>query len=178
MKKTELLSPAGNMETLIAAVNAGADAIYIGGNNFSARAYAENFDKEELKKAVEYCHIYGVKLYVTVNTVIFEKEIKKCLKYLKYLYEINVDAVIMQDIGMMRLSKKHLPSLEVHASTQVNCHSDECLKFLKNLNVKRVVLARELDIDKIKNFKTKIDLEIFIHGAPEFCSYLNLICLL
>ena len=165
MKKTELLAPAGNMETLIKAIDAGADAIYVGGSNFSARAYAENFDKTQLKKAVEYCHIYDVKLYVTVNTVIFENEIEDCLNYLKYLYEINVDAVIMQDIGMISLSKKYLPNLEIHASTQINCHSDECLKFLKDLKVKRVVLARELDINTIKKFKTKIDLEIFIHGA-------------
>ena len=165
MKKVELLAPAGNMETLIAAINNGADAIYVGGENFSARAFAKNFDKEELKKAVYTCHLYGVKLYVAVNTVIFEKEIEECLNYLKYLYEINVDAVIMQDIGMMNLTHKLIPNLEIHSSTQVNCHNDECLKFLKELGVKRAVLAREMDINTIRNLKTDIDLEVFIHGA-------------
>lgn len=165
MEKTELLSPAGNMEALKMAVKYGADAVYIGGEMFNARAFAQNFNREKLKEAVNYCHLYDVKLYVTVNTVIFEDEIEKCLDYLKYLYEINVDAVIMQDIGMINLTKKLLPNLEIHSSTQVNCHSDECLKFLKEIGVKRAVLAREMDIDTIKNIKTKIDLEIFIHGA-------------
>ncbi|MBR3898352.1 MAG: U32 family peptidase [Bacilli bacterium] len=165
MKKIELLSPAGNMETLLSAINNGADAIYIGGENFSARAFAQNFDKEKLKEAVYYTHLYGVKLYVAVNTVIFEKEIEECINYLKYLYEIGVDAVIMQDIGMISLCKKLIPNLEIHSSTQANCHNDECLKFLKNIGVKRAVLAREMTIDEIKNIKTDIDIEIFIHGA-------------
>lgn len=165
MKKPELLAPAGNMETLIMAVNNGADAIYIGGELFSARAFAKNFNKKELKKAVDYCHIYNVKLFVAVNTVIFEDEIEKCLNYLNYLYEINVDAVIMQDIGMISLTRKMIPNLEIHASTQTNCHSEETLKFFKNIGVKRVVLAREMTIDEIKKLKTDIDIEIFIHGA-------------
>ena len=165
MKKVELLAPAGNMETLFSAINNGADAIYIGGQLFSARAFAQNFNKEELKKAVYNCHLYGVKLYVAVNTIIFENEIEQCLDYLKYLYEINVDAVIMQDIGMINLTHKLIPNLEIHSSTQINCHNEECLKFLKKLGVKRAVLAREMDLNTIKNIKTDIDLEIFIHGA-------------
>jgi len=165
MKKPELLSPAGNMETLIAVINNGADAVYIGGEEFSARAYAENFDRKKLKEAVSHCHLYGVKLYVAVNTIIFENEIEKCLSYLKYLYEIDVDAVIMQDIGMINLTHKLIPNLEIHASTQTNTHNDECLKFLKEIGVKRAVLAREMDIESIKNLKTDIDIEIFIHGA-------------
>ena len=165
MKKPELLSPAGDMDTLKMAINCGADAIYVGGEKFSARAYAKNFNKEELKKAVEYSHLYDVKLYVAVNTIVFENEIEPCLNYLKYLYEIGVDAVIMQDIGMISLTKKLIPNLEIHASTQINCHNDECLKLLKKMKVKRVVLAREMDIDTINNLKTDIDKEIFIHGA-------------
>ncbi len=165
MKKVELLAPAGNMETLFSAINNGADAIYVGGENFSARAFAKNFNKEELKQAVYNCHLYGVKLYVAVNTVIFEDEIEDCLNYLKYLYEINIDAVIMQDIGMINLTHKLIPNLEIHASTQINCHNDECLKMLKEIGVKRAVLAREMDINTIKNLKADIDLEIFIHGA-------------
>ena len=165
MKKPELLSPAGNMETLKAAINNGADAVYVGGESFSARAYAKNFDKKELLEAVKYCHLYGKKLYVAVNTIIFENEIEKCLDYLKYLYEINIDAVIMQDIGMINLTRKLMPQLEIHASTQLNCHNEECLKLLKKLGVKRAVLAREMTLDEIKKIKTNIELEIFIHGA-------------
>ena len=165
MKKIELLSPAGNMEALISAIDGGADAVYIGGENFSARAFAQNFSRQKLKQATKYCHLYDVKLYVTVNTVIFENEIESCLDYLKYLYEINVDAVIMQDIGMINLCKRLIPNLEIHSSTQMNCHNDECLKFLKKLGVKRAVLSREMSIEEIKKLKTDIDLEIFIHGA-------------
>ena len=165
MKKPELLAPAGNMETLITAINNGADAVYIGGVNFSARAFAQNFDEDELKEAVKITHLYGVKLYVAVNTIIYEDEIEKCLEYLKFLYEIDVDAVIMQDIGMITLTHKLIPNLEIHASTQTNCHNDECLKFLKEIGVKRAVLAREMSIDAIKNLKTDLDIEVFIHGA-------------
>lgn len=165
MKKTELLAPAGNMETLKMAINYGADAVYVGGENFSARAYAKNFDNKELKEAVSYCHLYDVKIYVAVNTIIFENEIERCLNYLKYLYEINVDAVIMQDIGMIYLTKKLIPNLEIHASTQINCHNDECLRFLDEIGVKRAVLAREMTYDEINNLKSDIDKEIFIHGA-------------
>ena len=165
MEKPELLSPAGNIETLKAAINNGADAVYVGGETFSARAFAKNFDKKELLEAVKYCHLYGKKIYVAVNTVIFENEIEKFLDYLKYLYEINVDAVIMQDIGMINLVRKLIPDLEIHASTQSNCHNEECLKLLKEIGVKRAVLAREMSLDEIKKIKTNIDIEIFIHGA-------------
>lgn len=165
MSKTELLSPAGNMKTLIFAINNGADAIYVGGKNFGARAFADNFSKEELKKAVKYCHLYGVKLYVTANTVIFENEIEDFLNYMKYIYEIGVDAVIMQDLGMINLVKKLIPDLEIHASTQINCHNDESLYLLKSMKVKRAVLAREMSLKEIKKLKCPIEKEIFIHGA-------------
>lgn len=165
MKKTELLSPAGNMETLLAAIHNGADAVYVGGKFFGARAFAPNFNNEDLKKAVYYAHLYNVKLYITANTVIFEDEIEEFLEYMKFLYEINVDAVIMQDIGMISLVRKLIPDLEIHASTQINAHNDESLKLLKSIGVKRVVLAREMTINEIKNLKTDIELEIFIHGA-------------
>ena len=165
MFKTELLSPAGNMETLIYAVNNGADAVYVGGKMFGARAYAPNFSLEELQKAVQYCHLYGVKLYVTANTVVFENEIEEFLEYMKDLYEMNVDAVIMQDLGMISLVRKLIPDLEIHASTQINCHNDESLFLLKDMGVKRAVLAREMSLDEIKNLKCPIEKEIFIHGA-------------
>lgn len=165
MEKPELLAPAKDMDTLKMAINCGADAVYVGGKEFSARAFAVNFDKQQLKEATEYCHLYGVKIYVAVNTIIFENEIEKCLNYLKHLYEINVDAVIMQDIGMISLTRKLIPNLEIHASTQINCHNKNCLKFLKKLGIKRVVLAREMDIESIKDLNKIIDIEIFIHGA-------------
>ena len=165
MNKPELLAPAGNMETLILAIKNGADAVYVGGELFSARAFAKNFNKKELAEAVKFCHLYGKKIYVAVNTVIFENEIEKCLDYLKYLYEINIDAVIMQDIGMINLTHKLIPNLEIHSSTQLNCHNEQCLNLLKEIGVKRAVLAREMTLEEIKKIKTNIDLEIFIHGA-------------
>ena len=165
MIKPELLAPAGDLETLKYAVNNGADAVYVGGANFSARAYAKNFDKKEMKEAVDYCHIHNAKLYVAVNTIIFENEIEDFIEYINYLYEINVDALIMQDIGMISLVHKLFPDFEIHASTQTNCHNEECLKFLKEIGVKRAVLARELSLEEIKKIKTYIEIEVFIHGA-------------
>ena len=165
MNKVELLSPAGNMDTLISAVNNGADAVYVGGKMFGARAFAPNFSNSELKKAVKYCHVYGVKLYVTANTVVFENEIDEFLDYMKFLYEIGVDAVIMQDLGMISLVRRLIPDLEVHASTQINIHNDEGLRLLEEMGVKRAVLAREMSLTEIKNLKCPIEKEIFIHGA-------------
>ena len=163
--RTELLSPAGNMETLIAACNNGADAVYVGGKAFGARAFAPNFSNSELKEAVKYCHLYGVKLYVTANTVVFENEIEDFLDYMKFLYEIGVDAVIMQDLGMISLVRRLIPNLEIHASTQINCHNDESLYLLHEMEITRAVLAREMSIDEIKGLKCPIEKEIFIHGA-------------
>ena len=165
MAKTELLSPAGDMKTLIFAINNGADAIYVGGKTFGARAFAPNFSSNELKEAVRYCHLYGVKLYVTANTVIFENEIEEFLDYIKFLYEIGVDAVIMQDLGMINLVRRLIPNLEIHASTQINCHNDESLFLLKDMGVTRAVLAREMSLEEIKSLKCPIEKEVFIHGA-------------
>ena len=165
MKRVELLSPAGDMDTLISAVNNGADAVYAGGKIFGARAFAHNFSNLELEKAVKYCHLYGVKLYVTVNTLVFENETYEFLDYIKFLYEINVDAVIMQDLGMISLVRRFIPDLEIHGSTQINCHNDESLCFLEKLGVKRAVLAREMNTDEIRKLKCPIEKEIFIHGA-------------
>lgn len=165
MKKIELLAPAGNFECLKAAIHNGADAIYLGGKNFGARAYATNFSNEEMIHAIEFCHLYGVKLYVTVNTLIKESEIKSFLNYIKFLHTNGVDAVIMQDLGMINLVHQTFPNLEIHASTQCHTTCDESLEFLKNLGCSRVVLAREMTIDEIKNLKTNVEKEIFIHGA-------------
>lgn len=165
MRKVELLAPAGNMECLKSAVKNGADAVYLGGKKFGARHFAENFDEEEMISAIKYCHLYGVKLYVTVNTMIYEDEFEEALKYVEFLYLNNVDALIMQDIGLIKAVRSKYPNMEIHASTQFHNHNDEGLNYLKSLGIKRAVLARELSLDEIENFKTSIDKEVFIHGA-------------
>jgi putative protease len=163
--KKELLAPAGSFESLKAAVNNGADAVYLSGKLFGARKYAPNFNDDELREAVDYCHLYGVKIYVTVNTIIYEDEIENVLEYLCFLYNIGVDAVIVQDLGLITLIRKYLPDLEIHASTQAHTHNIEQIKLLESLGVKRVVLARELSLEEINNLDTSLELEIFIHGA-------------
>lgn len=163
--KKELLAPAGDFDSLKAAINNGADAIYLAGKSFGARKFAKNFSNKELEEATYYAHLYGVKIYVTVNTIIFETEIKDCLKYIEFLYNIDVDAVIVQDIGLISLIRKYFPGMEIHASTQAHTHNLEQIKVLEGLGVKRVVLAREMYIDEINNLDTNMELEIFIHGA-------------
>lgn len=165
----ELLSPAGDIEGLKAAIFNGADAVYISGKNFGARKYAKNFTKEELKEAISLAHLYNVKVYITVNTVIYENEINEFLNYINYLYLIGADSIIIQDIGMIHLIRKKLPDFEIHISTQGNNCNDYTLKYYKNLGVKRVVLARELSLKEINNLKTNIDKEVFIHGALCIC---------
>lgn len=167
MKRPELLSPAGNKECLIAAIKAGCDAVYLGGYTFGARNYAGNFSDEELIEAIKYAHIYGVKVYVTVNTMIYEDEVERFVEYIDFLHRNNVDAIIIQDLGMMDLVRKTYPNLEIHASTQMNVHNIEGAKLLKDLGLKRVVLARETSIDTIKEIKnnTDIEIEVFIQGA-------------
>lgn len=167
MKKPELLAPAGNMESLKAAIEAGADAIYLGGHMFGARSFAGNFSNEEIKEAVIYAHLYGVKIYVTVNTLIYEDEVETFMSYVDFLYQSDVDAVIIQDLGMLDLIRQTFPLLEVHASTQMHLHNLEGVKLVEELGVKRAVLARETDIDLVKEIKksTNIEIEIFVHGA-------------
>ncbi len=165
----ELLSPVGNKEMLYQAVNNGADAVYLGGKNFGARAYSKNFTNEEMIKAINYCHLYGVKIYVTVNTIIFEHEVEEFLSYIKFLYKNGIDAVIMQDIGMIFLVHQMFPNLEIHASTQCHNHNDEGIKFLKQIGVTRIVLDREMSLTEINNLKTNLEKEIFIHGALCVC---------
>lgn len=171
MNKIELLAPAGSMESLYAAVQNGADAVYLGGNKFSARAYASNFGEEEMTKAVEYCHIYGVKVYVTLNTLLKENEVNEALNYAAFLYSIGVDGIIIQDTGLAALINKNLPDLELHASTQMTVHNGEGALFLKDLGFKRIVLSRELSIKEIKHISTDlgVETEIFVHGALCIC---------
>lgn len=163
----ELLSPVGSMESLMAAINGGCDAVYLAGRNFGARSFAGNFSNEELIKAVNTCHLYGVKVYITVNTIIYDSEVKRLLEYVDFLHRINVDALIMQDIGMIDLIRKTYPNIEIHASTQANIHNLEGVKLCESLGIKRVVLARETPYELIKEIKekTNAELEIFIHGA-------------
>lgn len=165
MRKIELLSPAGDFETLKMAVRCGADAVYISGKDYGARKYAENFTLEEIEAGVKHCHLYGVKLYVTVNTLIDEDKISDVTDYVRKLHKMGVDALIMQDIGMISYLKKKFPNLEIHASTQTHNCNDKCISFLEGLGVSRVVLARELSLGEIEKLKTSLELEVFIHGA-------------
>lgn len=163
--KHELLVPVGTYASLIAAINNGADAVYLAGKKFGARAYADNFSDEELEKAIKLCHLYDVKVYITVNTLIFENEIDEVLKYVGFIHSLGVDAVIMQDVGMINLVHNTYPNLEIHASTQMHTHSKGSLKFLKDLGIKRVVFAREMSLEEIDEIDTDIEKEAFIHGA-------------
>ncbi len=163
--KKELLSPVGNIESLQEAIHNGCDAVYLGGKKFGARAFADNFNEEELINAIRYCHLYGVKIYVTVNTMIYEEELEECLNYIRFLHKNNVDAVILQDLGLIKQVRERFPNLEIHASTQMHNHNSEQLKFLEQIGIKRVVLARELSLEEVNHFKTNMEIEAFIHGA-------------
>ncbi len=167
----ELLAPAGSYEALLAAISAGADAVYIGGKNFGARAYAKNFDTEEIKKAVELCHIHAVKLYVTVNTLVYDKEMSNLSDFAAELYRLGVDAVISADLGAIREIRRRAPSLPIHASTQMSVHNTEGADAAASLGCERVVLARELSEEDIASVTEKCapETEIFLHGALCVC---------
>ena len=172
----ELLAPAGSYDVLVIAVNAGADAVYIAGQNYGARAYAKNFSMEEIEKAVNYAHLNGAKVHVTVNTLINNFEIVDVLKYLFKLYQIGVDAVIVQDLGLIWLLKTFIPDLEVHASTQMGLNNYPSIKWASKNNIKRVVLPREVNIEQIKDTHERLekdninmDIEAFGHGALCYC---------
>ncbi len=166
-EKPELLAPAGSMEALVAAVENGADAVYLGARAFSARGYASNFSEKELEEAIDYAHLRGVKVYVTVNILLKEREVENALRLLSCLREMGADAVIVQDLGLISLAGKYLPDLPLHASTQMTLHNSEGVKFIKKLRIKRVVLSRESSLEEIKWIKEKTgtETEVFIHGA-------------
>ena len=149
----ELLSPAGNLESLIMAINNGADAVYLAGKSFGARAYANNFTNEELLEAIRLGKIYNVKIYVTMNTLVKESEVDSFLAQVEFLHKSGVDAIIMQDFGMIALCRSKYPNLEIHASTQANSASLEAIDLLYKMGVKRVVLPREMSIEDIKKIK-------------------------
>ena len=166
-KKIELLAPAGNIDSFKAAVNAGADAVYMGLGKHNARVMAKNFTLQDYIECLDYAHVRGVKVYLTLNTLVEDKEILDAIDMLISLYEHGLDAVILQDIGLASLIHQVLPDLHMHASTQMSAYSLEQVKFLESLGFKRVVLARELSLDEIKYITSNTDVEIeaFIHGA-------------
>ena len=167
----ELLSPAGDFDCLLAAVEGGADAVYIGGKSFGARAYAKNFDIDKLRLAVVYCHLHGVRLYVTVNTLVFDREMRELSDYAATLWEIGVDALIVSDLGAIREIRRRVPGLELHASTQMSVHSADGAKVAAKLGCSRVVLARELSYENIVTATdaSPIETEVFLHGALCVC---------
>ena len=165
MSKHELLIPAGDMDSLRQAVFNGADAVYLGCKLFGARKFAKNFDNEEIVEAIKFCHLYGVKIYVTMNTLVKNDEVDLFLSQAKFLHEHGVDALIVQDFGMICLLREMFPNLEIHASTQANTSSIDTCRMFYELGVKRVVFSRELSIDQIDNIDVPIEKEAFIHGA-------------
>ena len=165
MRIPELLAPVGSKDHLKVAINAGASAVYLSGKNYGARKYAENFTLEEIEEAVNTAHLHNVKVYVTVNTLIRESELESVLNYVCQLYAMGVDAVLVQDLGLIELIRKHLPDLKIHASTQLTCENQLKLDYLQSKGIRRVVLPREMRKEEIRNLKTDMELEIFVHGA-------------
>ena len=171
-RQTELLAPAGSYESFLAAIAAGADAVYLGGSRFGARAYAQNFEENELLQAIDYAHLHGRKVYLTLNTLMKEKEMERDLfEYLLPFYEQGLDAVIVQDLGVLQFVKEAFPDLELHASTQMTVTGWLGSAFLKEQGVKRVVPAREISLEEIRMIKERADMEIecFVHGALCYC---------
>lgn len=171
MAGMELLAPAGGMRELIAAVQSGADAVYLGAADFSARAGADNFDWDELCAAVKYCHIYGVKVHCALNTLIKERELSNAIDTAKRIYECGADAIIIQDIGLAAHLSRMMPDMELHASTQMTVTSLEGVKYLEEHGFSRVVLARELSFSEIAEIArgARAELEVFVHGAICMC---------
>ncbi|MEE0941477.1 MULTISPECIES: U32 family peptidase [unclassified Methanobrevibacter] len=165
MRIPELLAPVGSMEHLKVAINAGASSVYLSGKDYGARKFAQNFTLDEINEAVNTAHLHNVKVYVTVNTLIKQDELEDVINYLAKLYSIGVDAVLIQDLGLVELINRHLPNLKIHASTQMTCENQLKLDYLESKGIKRVVLPREMRKDEIENLKTNMELEIFAHGA-------------
>lgn len=169
--RVEILAPAGSFESMIAAVNAGADAVYMGGSRFGARAYADNPEEDRFLEAIDYVHLHGRRLYMTVNTLVKESELDELYEYLKPYYERGLDAVIVQDMGVFSYIRKHFPDLPVHASTQMTVTGYRSAAMLKEMGASRVVTARELSLDEIRSIRDHVDIEIesFVHGALCYC---------
>ena len=170
--QVEVLAPAGSLDIMKAVVAAGADAIYLGGNMFGARAFANNFNDEELICAIEYAHLFGRKVYLTVNTLLKSREIENSLiEYLIPFYEAGLDAVIVQDMGVFNLIRKHFPDMDIHASTQMTQTGVYGSRLLKELGATRIVTSREMNLQEIKQLHERLDVEIesFVHGALCYC---------
>ncbi len=169
--KPEVLAPCGNRQSLTAAVAAGADACYLAGNSFGARAFAGNFSADELIDAIEYAHIHGVKIYLTVNTLVKDNELGRVVELLNPLYEHGLDAVLVQDFGVMRLIRDTFPELPIHTSTQMNILTPEGALLAKSAGASRIVAAREMTLDELARIRTdaEIEVEAFVHGAMCVC---------
>lgn len=163
----EILSPCGSMDSFYAAIEGGCDAVYLAGKMFGARSFANNFTNEELVYVINYAHLYGVKVYITCNILVLEREVSKFLEFISFLHRNNVDAVIMQDLGMIDLVHKKFPNLEIHASTQMHIHNLDGALIAKKLGIKRIVLARETPLEEIIKIKkySGLEVEVFVHGA-------------
>ena len=176
MNKPELLAPVGGKPHLIAAVNNGADAVYMGGMAFNARIFADNFSDEELPDAINYAHAHGVKVYMTINTLVNDGELARAFEYCNYIYGTGVDGVIIQDFGLARLLRKYLPDLPLHLSTQGTLYNTEAADTVSKLGFSRVVPARELSLAEItelaghcRSLDKPVDVEVFVHGALCMC---------
>ena len=170
-RKIEILAPAGSYACFRAAVNAGADAVYAGGSRFGARAYADNFTEEEMIRAIREAHLFGKKLYLTVNTLLKEKEIRELYGYLRPFYENGLDAVIVQDIGVFEFIREYFPGLDIHVSTQMTVTDLYGAAFLEEQGASRIVPARELSLEEIRRIRegTSLEIECFVHGALCYC---------
>ena len=169
MIKHELLAPAGNMECLKQAIFSGADAVYVGCKKFGARKFASNFTNDEIIEAIKLCHLYGVKIYATMNTLVKNDEVDSFLNQVEFLHKNGIDAILIQDFGMLCLVLEKYPNLEVHASTQANTSSKETAELFYKLGVKRVVFSREMSLEEINSIDVPIEKEIFVHGALCIC---------
>ena len=169
MSKIELLAPAGNLERLQVALQYGADAVYMAGKKFGLRAFSGNFDEDELKEAVELAHSLNKKIYITVNIVAHNEDFEGLEEYLLYLKSINVDAIIVSDVGIISIARRIVPDLDVHVSTQANITNKYTAKFFCDMGVKRIILARELSVKEIKEIRdfipSDVEIETFVHGA-------------
>lgn len=169
MIKHELLAPAGNMECLKQAIFSGADAVYVGCKKFGARKFASNFTNDEIIEAIKLCHLYGVKIYATMNTLVKNDEVDSFLNQAEFLHKNGIDAILIQDFGMLCLVLEKYPNLEVHASTQANTSSKETAELFYKLGVKRVVFSREMSLEEINSIDVPIEKEVFVHGALCIC---------
>ena len=170
----EILAPVGSREMLVAAVRSGADAVYLGAKEFSARRNAENFGVFELKNAIEYCHIRGVKAYLTLNILIKEREFKSAFDLAKNAYNLGIDGIIIEDLGLAKILREKIPDLKLHASTQMSVHSVSALPILKEMGFVRVVAAREMSKKDLISLCKRaeelgMEIEVFVHGALCMC---------